>query len=144
MSRYQTRRLLPYRAEQLHALVLDIEHYPQFVPGYQSACIEQRGAGELEVQQSLGLGPAKVSFRSSAHYETPGLIAIQAQDGPFKRLEVEWRFRDVEQRCEVEFSVEYHLHGLLAPLLRGWLELTAPQLMEVFARRAAKIYGEAE
>jgi len=141
MSRYHTRRLMPYSAAQLHAMVLDIERYPEFVPGYQGAAIEQRGEGHINVVQTIGVGPATVRFHSQARYEVSSLIHILAQDGPFKQLEVEWNFCDTDEGCEVEFLVEYHLHGLFAPLLRSWLQLTAPQLLAVFARRAVQLYG---
>lgn len=144
MPHYQTRRHLPYRAAQLYALVLDIERYPEFVPGYQAARIERHNEGMLWVAQSIGFGPVSVKFHSRAEYVPSGHIHIEAQDGPFRRLEMEWRFHGTADGCEVEFCVDYHLHGLLAPLLRRWLQLTAPQLVAVFARRAARIYGGTE
>lgn len=134
-------RLLPFTAEQLFDLVLDIERYPEFVPGYGRARVVQRGESWLTVEQSLGIGPATVPFRSRAEFERPQHIVVQATDGPFRRLIVEWRFAPEPGGCRVTFRVEYLLHGLLAPLVGGWLELTAPHLLAAFARRAERIYG---
>ncbi len=137
----QTSRLLPYRSDQLFRLVLDIERYPEFVPGYRRARIVQRGADALGVEQTVGFGPATFSFHSTAEFQVPTRIFIHATDGPFRRLDVEWRFADEEGGCRVSAQTHYQLHGLLAPVLAGWLEFLVPRLLDAFAARAAKLYA---
>lgn len=141
MARHSVSRLLPYRCEQLFALVLDIERYPEFVPGYHRARILRREAEALEVEQDTGIGPAGFRFRSRAEFVAPQRIVIHACDGPFRRLEVAWRFEPQEGGCRVTAETLYELPPLLAPLLQGGLALLAPRLLDAFARRAATLHG---
>ncbi|GAB4298443.1 MAG: type II toxin-antitoxin system RatA family toxin [Thiohalomonadaceae bacterium] len=142
MSRHSVSRLLPYRREQLFDLVLDIERYPEFVPGYSRARILRREVDALEVEQHAGFGPATFRFRSRAEFVIPERIAIRALDGPFRRLDVNWHFLPQDGGCLVTAETHYELAPLLAPLLQGGLALLAPRLLDAFARRAAELYGE--
>lgn len=142
MSRHSESRLLPYTCDQLFALVLDIERYPAFVPGYSRACILRRDEAALEVEQCTGFGPLAFTFRSRAEFETPHRISIRAGNGPFRRLDVTWLFVPQEGGCRVTAETHYELGPLLAPVLQGSLALLAPRLLDAFARRAAELYGE--
>lgn len=141
MSRHHVSRLLPYTCDQLFALVLDIERYPEFVPGYRAARILHREAQALEVEQRAGFGPLMLTFRSRAKFTAPAHIHIHASDGPFHRLEVTWQFTPQVGGCRVSADTQYELGGLLAPLLHGGMGLFAPRLLDAFARRAAQLYG---
>ena len=98
-------RLLPYPCERLFSLVLDIERYPEFVPGYLRAQVLRRGTDTLEVEQSVGVGPATVTFRSQAEFAPLQRIAFHSADGPFHRLAMEWSFARQGSGCRVGFSV---------------------------------------
>ncbi|MFA5627155.1 MAG: type II toxin-antitoxin system RatA family toxin [Thiohalomonadaceae bacterium] len=141
MSHQQFSRLLPYTCEHLFDLVLAIERYPEFVPGYSQARILRREAGALEVEQSIGLGPASFSFRSRAEFIASEQIFICAHDGPFRRLEVRWQFAaQQEGGCRVTVDTHYQPgHLLAAPLLRGAMELLGPRLLDAFVQRAAQM-----
>ncbi len=135
-------RLLPYPCERLFSLVLDIERYPEFVPGYLRAQVLRRGTDTLEVEQSVGVGPATVTFRSHAEFAPLQRIAIHAADGPFHGLAMEWSFAPQGSGCRVGFSVGYELRGPLAPLLTRWLERSTPALFDAFMRRATQLDGQ--
>ncbi len=137
MTKHSESRLLPYACEQLFELVLDVERYPEFVPGYLEAWVVERSARHLEVEQEVGMGPATIRFRSRAEVEGQRRIHVHATDGPFRRLELTWVFAADADGCRVEFTVAYRLQGPLAPIVESWLALTAPHLLEVFVRRAA-------
>ncbi len=134
-------RILPYSCEQMFALALDIESYPEFVPGYRSTAVTSTGPQSLTVDQSVGLGPVQQRFHSEAWFERPNLIRIRANDGPFRALEVEWRFAPDPAGCRVDFEVSYRLASAGSFITSAWLGLVAPQLLETFVRRAAQVYG---
>lgn len=136
MPVHRETRLLPHSCTQLFQLVLDIERYPEFVPGYLWAQVIQRSDTGMEVEQTVGIGAATVSFRSHAEFTEGRTTVIRAEEEPFRRLVVEWRFAPQEDGCRVEFGVDYQLHGPLAPLLAHWLVWVAPCLLDAFVRRA--------
>lgn len=143
MRQHRESRRLPYSCEQLFALVLDIERYPEFVPGYRHSRVTRRQPGMLEVTQTVGFGPASIAFRSRADYTEPLHVHIHATDGPFRRLEVEWQFVAEDGGCRVTALTHYQAGGLLASWVDGWLDLVAPRLLGAFAKRAAYLYGAA-
>ncbi|MFZ4541569.1 MAG: SRPBCC family protein [Rickettsiales bacterium] len=55
MHRYTETRILPYSPEQLFALVVDIENYPEFLPWCRGARIVAREEGSF-------LGELVISF----------------------------------------------------------------------------------
>ena len=67
---------LPFTCEQIFDLAADIERYPEFLPGWISARILSRAVDQLEVEQVLGIGPARVQFRSRAVLHRPKQIAV--------------------------------------------------------------------
>ncbi len=141
MRLHRESRQLPYTCDQLFDLVLDIERYPEFVPGYRQTRILRREAAALLVEQRVGFGPASVTFHSRAEFVAPERIFVRASDGPFRRLEVEWRFASAGAACRVTAETRYQLDGLWAPMLSGWLTLAATRLLDAFAQRATEVYG---
>jgi coenzyme Q-binding protein COQ10 len=140
MPQYRVSRLLPYTCEQLFALVLDIERYPEFVPAYRQVRILCREVAALQVEQRVGFGPLVVNFRSRAEFAAPARIFIRASDGPFRRLDVTWQFTPEGAGCRVSAETHYELTGVLASAMHGGLALMASRLLDAFARRAAQLY----
>jgi len=138
MASHQLSRVLPYPCRPLFDLVLDIERYPEFVPGYAAARVLRREDATLTVEQHIGLGPASFRFRSRADFLAHEHIFIRALDGPFRRFEVSWRFVSQEGGCRVTVETLYQPNRLLAPLLHGVMDAFGARLLDAFARRAAQ------
>lgn len=141
MSVQHTRRFMPYSCGQLFALVLDIEKYPEFVPGYRKARIICEEGGALTVEQEIGFGPATFRFRSRAEYVEGQRIFIHALDGPFRRFEVDWHFEPGEQGCQVTARTRHEPGLLLGSLFAGGMQLFGSRLLDAFARRAASLHS---
>ena len=63
-------------------------------------------------------------------------------DGPFRYLESQWRFRDVEGGCEVSFDVDFEFRNRLLQGAAGMFFNEAMQrVVRAFERRAAELYG---
>jgi len=63
-------------------------------------------------------------------------------DGPFKHLESTWRFRDVEEGCEVAFDVDFEFKNKLLQGAAGMFFNEAMQrIVRSFERRAADLHG---
>ena len=54
--------LVPLSADQLYELIIDIERYPEFVPGCTRARIEEQGVGEVVATLGVKRGGLDTDF----------------------------------------------------------------------------------
>ncbi|MDJ0778885.1 MAG: type II toxin-antitoxin system RatA family toxin [Gammaproteobacteria bacterium] len=137
MPNHRQELIQPYRCEDLFELVLDIERYPEFVPGWRSARVLERDMGWLRVEQHIGIGPLRLSFESRATYERPDSIRIESAAAPFRHLCIDWRFHRDQGGCRIEFDSSLSLLAMnrfATPLL----ELMGSNVIAAFKRRAAQ------
>jgi ribosome-associated toxin RatA of RatAB toxin-antitoxin module len=64
-------------------------------------------------------------------------------DGPFKRLEGEWRFDALsEDACKISLTMEFEFAGKMIGLaLGGVFNQAANTLVDAFCQRANDVYG---
>ncbi|MGI9404723.1 MAG: type II toxin-antitoxin system RatA family toxin, partial [Hyphomicrobium sp.] len=116
MHTYQTTRRVPFRAEQMFAVVADVERYPEFLPLCESIDVrsrEKRGAEtELVAAMAIGYHAIAESFTSRVTLQPgKGEILVAYLDGPFSHLENRWGFRDVSGGSEVDFFISYEFRS---------------------------------
>jgi coenzyme Q-binding protein COQ10 len=136
--------ILDFHAEQLFDIAADIEHYPQFVPGWTSARIVERHGDTLNVEQVVGFGPACLEFYSTAVLSRPKRLEIRSTDMPFERLSLLWLFTTLPLRgCLVRLAADFVLRSAI---LQSVLDHTLPGMIDgvilAFSRRAASLYPE--
>lgn len=143
MPAHSETRILPYAAEELFDLVLDIDHYPEFLPWCLSACITKQRKGELEADVTVGLGPFRESFSSRVKFKKPRMIEVEYLKGPMEHLINRWTFRDLrENQCEVDFHVDFSMKArFLDALVSQFFDRAFVKMVNAFEVRAIKIYG---
>jgi coenzyme Q-binding protein COQ10 len=131
-----------YTADQLFALVSDIERYPSFVPGCVGARITQRQGISWQVDNVYHFGPLRSRFISYAELHAPSRLDIKSSDGPWKTFHLAWRFEPRGAGCwlSCRFSVEFRSR-VLATLAKLRGPETERQVMVAFQRRAEVLYG---
>ena len=138
--RFVDERTLPAGCERVHAMLADIERYPEFLPGWEEARILARTHDRLQVIQTVRAGPVPLRFHTEARL-TPQHLRIRGCDGPFRRLTIDWwlEARGAEG-CRVRLEVELDVRaGPLARLLEGRFRQQARGLLAHFARRLAAL-----
>lgn len=143
-------RVLPYRPEQLFALVGDVESYPQFVPWIIALRTWNRreeapGVDALDAEASVGFSLLKERFATRVRRDANTRhIDVRLLSGPFRRLENHWRFLDDAAGTRVEFDIDFVFKSrLLEALLRTNFHQAVERLMECFEGRASALYGAA-
>lgn len=124
-------------------LVVDIEHYPEFLPNWTAARILRREGNVLHVSQEIDLGIRRIAFESRAVMDRPQQLHIRSGAGPFRRLDIDWRFTPATQGgCEITLAVSLEMHSLLLEAVSGRLmELLTRDIFRRFRERAARLYG---
>lgn len=144
MHTITVRRRLGHPWTDLFALVLDIERYPQFVPGCTRVRMiarnePQDGVVEIISRMTAGVLPLQISYtnRTLAN-RAARRISVDSTDGPLQFLHVLWRFEPLDaQHCDISFSASYSFRNpVLGRLAGAAFETLFSQIADAFARRA--------
>jgi coenzyme Q-binding protein COQ10 len=146
--RHHVTRVLPYRADQLFALVGDVDAYPQFVPwivGMRTWNLRQLGEGidGLDAEARVGFSFLREKFATRVRRDAPARqVDVSLISGPFRKLQNRWKFSDDPGGTRVEFDIDFAFKSqLLERLLSSNFEHAVDRLMECFEARAKTLYG---
>lgn len=137
MKRISRSAIVEHSAEQMYALVDDIESYPSFLPWCTEARVEVRD-GRKRAMLTVGLRGLRQSF-TTLNENRPGEgIDMQLVEGPFRSFSAAWRFRNLgEQACAIEFTMQYEFASrTLGRLLEPLFDHIADTMVDAFKRRA--------
>ena len=139
-------KTLPYSAQKIYELVMDIEKYPEFLPWCKQAkIIQEISKQNLHADLLINFKSFFEKYRSNVSHGKSGLNAyfvdVVAIEGPFKKLVNQWQFRDLENgECEVKFFIEFEFNSiLLTKMLSPIFKKAAEKMMAAFEERAEKI-----
>ena len=142
------RHKVPQSAAQMFALVADVERYPEFLPGCRALTVTSREtlADDTEIitaDMLVGYKMFEEMFRSRVTVNRSALsIDIHYLQGPFRHLDNNWRFRDLDQGgSEIDFYISFELRSRgLGLLVGGLFEHVFVRMIDAFESRARIIY----
>ncbi len=147
MPSFTTQRPVPFTAEQMYALVADVETYPEFLPLCERLTVtrrEQQGDTEI-LDAAMGIG--YLTFRETFSTRVTlrpadNAIDVTYLDGPFSILDNRWRFIPSDTGSTVDFFINYEFKSVMLGLLMGAMFDTAfRRFAEAFEDRARVVYG---
>ena len=142
MKRITRSAIVEHKAEEMFALVDDIQSYPRFLPWCTAATVLDRTEDGTRATLTVGMRGLRQSF-TTQNVNRPGeSMEMRLVHGPFRRFAAAWRFKPLsEHACRIEFSLDYELAGPLARLLERLFDQIADTMVDAFSRRAHDIYG---
>jgi coenzyme Q-binding protein COQ10 len=150
MPTHAEKRKMPYSAEEMYALIADIEAYREFLPWCQAARIRSRrplpdGEGEVidaDLVISFKVFREKFGSRVTLRPEKRQ-IDVEYLDGPFRYLNNHWEFLpEGERACTVDFFVDFEFRSRTLQAIIGLVFNEAMQrIVRAFERRAEALYG---
>lgn len=150
MPSYTETRVLPFSPQQLFALVIDIEKYPEFLPWCRAARIVSREADDAflgELMISFSHLTERYTSRVAAvppEANEEGRIEVSLVHGPFTHLSNHWRFVPHPQGTELHFAVDFAFKSkLLNSMLGGMFTRASEKMVAAFTSRAEALYGKA-
>jgi len=147
MASVYQRLKVPYSAEQMFDLVVDIESYPRFVPGWKAVRITKRTGdrqqGWLHVDQVISDKGIRFRFDTDAQFTRPRYLRIAANGRPFQYFVLRWQFHPQDDGgCIVVAHARYRLRNVpLRHLAEKYFSQTFNNVVSSFAQRAKKLYG---
>ena len=148
MPKASVKRLIECKKEQLIDLVLDIEQYPAFVPFcVDSKIYEKNEKGNLLLiiaDLTIGKGPFKDTYQSYVRFnKKEDSIFVTNLDGPLKRLENNWHFKEENNITEVSFEVDFELKNkLLNIVMTKSFQFALNKIVEAFQKRAEGLFNK--
>lgn len=145
-SHSETRRL-PYTAEQMYDLVADVADYPEFIPWITASrvrSVEEKGETAVMLADLIvGFKMFRERFLSRVTlWEDTRRIDTEYIEGPFKHMHSTWKFRDVEDGCEIAFDVDFEFKNRLLQGAAGLFFHEAMQrIVRAFEARAHALHG---
>lgn len=144
MPTHQEKKVLPYTAEQIFDLVMDIETYPKFLPWCVGARILKKEDNKTWADLVIGYKMIREKFTSKVITQRPETIAVEYQTGPMKYLRNYWRLRPMPGgHTEIDFFVDFEFKSrLFQGLASVFLNEIIKRMVHAFEEEAKKRYGE--
>jgi len=136
--------LVPYTAEQMFALVEDIERYPQFLPWCSAAKLLERGPREVVGQLEMQRAGMREVVTTRNTLTPPQEITLALVAGPFKTLDGRWTFQPIgaDRGTRIELMIRFEFaNPMLNLLLARSFEKSCNELVDAFVARARAVYG---
>ncbi len=135
---------MPYTPHQMYGLVDNISAYPLFLPWCVSAKEHSRDSHAVVASIELSKGALKKSFTTRNSLTPDEEIEIHLVEGPFKRLEGNWRFQPLKQgaACKVLLDLDFEFSSRLIDAALGPVfGSIANSLVDAFVERARSVFG---
>lgn len=150
MPQHKDSRILPYSADQMYALVADIERYPEFLPWNTAARIRARQPGPegselVEADLVISFKVFRERFGSRVTlWPAEKRIDTEYLDGPFKYLKSGWSFADLPHgSCKVDFFVDFEFrNAILGKVIGVVFGEAMSRIVRAFEDRARALYGQ--
>jgi ribosome-associated toxin RatA of RatAB toxin-antitoxin module len=133
--------LVAYSAMQMFELVDRVEDYPKFLPWCAGARVLETHPGGKTARLDIDYHGVRAHF-TTENTNTPGvLIVVTLKDGPFRRLDGEWRFKSLRtDAAKVEFDLNYEFSsGLLDRVIGPVFSHIANTFIDAFVKRAESV-----
>ena len=148
MPQFQIKRPANHSADEMFALVADVEKYPQFLPLCEGLTVRSRkerdGRTLLVADMSVGYKAIRETFTTQVFLKPDEkVIEVKYIDGPFKYLTNIWRFVDLAPgRSEVDFFIDYEFKSrILGAVMGSMFDRAFRMFTDAFEKRADEIYG---
>ncbi len=131
----------------LFRLVLDVERYPEFVPGCARVRVLSRqqatsGCTEIVSRMTVGVLPLQVGYTNRTRADPDAKrIIVMSSDRPLRHLHVVWRFQPLAAgHTLVLLDACYDFRSpILAVLAERMFERLFGRLLDAFERRASSL-----
>ena len=141
------KKKIPCSKENLIKMVLDIEKYPEFVPwclnGKIHSIKEKDKVIEIIADLTIGKSFFKETYKSHIIYQKNlNQILVTNINGPLKKLENKWFFKDLGENSEVDFHINFELKNKILNLLMiKSFDIGIKKIATAFEDRAVKLFN---
>ena len=132
--------------KDLIGMVLDIEKYPEFIPwcldGKIYKVINKDNNVEITADLTIGKSFFRETYKSFIIYNKRlDTITVTNINGPLKRLNNEWTFRQKGKKSEIDFVIDFELKSKFLNLLMiKYFDKGLSKIVDAFEKRAIDLF----
>jgi ribosome-associated toxin RatA of RatAB toxin-antitoxin module len=144
VTRIRKSALVPFSADEMYALVADIESYGEFLPWCGGARVLKREPDVVTASIAIAYRGVNKAFTTRNKLDPGRGMELRLVNGPFRHLLGHWRFEPLEARaCKVSLDLDFEFESRMVALLVGPVfESIANSLVDSFRQRAESLYGQ--
>jgi ribosome-associated toxin RatA of RatAB toxin-antitoxin module len=134
--------LVMHSAEQMYALVNDVESYPKFLPGCSATELISKNDEELVASLTISKVGVNQTFTTLNKLHYPERMELSLVDGPFSRFVGIWHFQRLsDEACKVSFDMDFEVNNKIAGIALGAVfKQMATTMVDSFVQRAKQVY----
>ena len=146
MSSASIKKIISCNKKNLVQMVLDIEKYPQFVPWCLDSKIYEKIDSEnfVEIRADLKVGKKFINETYSSlvlYSKKKDLISVTNVEGPLKYLKNEWKFKELNNKTELDFNIDFELqNNFLNLIMKNYFNFGLNKITDAFEQRALKLF----
>ena len=146
MPKASVTRHIAREKKKLINFVLDIEKYPEFIPFCIDSKVYERNDRKDEIaivaDLTIGKKPFVDTYKSDVRYKKKDdLIHVTNIGGPLKHLKNEWKFKEINNKTELDFMIDFELqNSLLNIIMKNYFSIGLNKITEAFEQRARKLF----
>lgn len=143
MPKVNRNAIVAHTNQEMYALVIDVEAYPQFLPWCCSTRLLSRKPDQVCAEIEVCRMGIHQSFATCNRLVENQQVNIALTEGPFTRLDGAWRFTPLgATACKVELTLDFEFSGALINRAFGAIfGQIANTLVDSFCKRADALYG---
>lgn len=136
--------LVMYSAEEMYALINDVDSYPQFVPDCGDSKIIEATENSMTASLLVAKGAIKKWFTTENTLVENKSVKLTLVDGPFKYLTGEWQISALsEEACKIQFELDYEFSNkVLSLAFGGVFSHLTNNIVQAFTQRAKDVYSK--
>ncbi|MEM1091297.1 MAG: type II toxin-antitoxin system RatA family toxin [Pseudomonadota bacterium] len=137
--------LVEHSAADMYRLVNQVARYPEFLNWCTGTEVLEQAENAMVARVSVNIAGIRQAFTTRNALNEPTHINMQAVDGPFRRFEGQWSFRQLgDDGSRVGLQLDFELASdLLASAFSGGFSWVAKRLVTDFVQRANTVFGQA-
>ena len=127
-------------------MVLDIDKYPEFVPWCLEGKIHEKKESEdlIEIKADLKVGKKFLNETYTSLvllHKKKDKIIVTNIDGPLKHLKNEWKFKEINQATQLDFTIDFELkNSFLNSIMKRSFNLGLNKIADAFEKRALELF----
>ncbi len=147
MKHVQKSVLLWYTAQEMYALVTDVQAYPSFLPWCARTEVLAQDEQGMTARLHLAYAGLKHTFTTRNDHQADQKLTMKLVDGPFSMLDGTWLFSPVgaagaTQGSRIDFDLRYAFaSSALEAVVSPVFDRIAATFVDAFVKRAESVYG---
>jgi coenzyme Q-binding protein COQ10 len=146
MSSASIKKIISCKKKNLIDMVLDIEQYPLFVPWCLHGTVHEKKISNdsVEMKADLKVGKKFINETYSSlilYSKKKDLITVTNINGPLKYLKNEWKFKEINDKTQLDFSIDFELQNkFLNIIVKNYFNFGLNKITDAFEQRAVKLF----